>query len=385
MIDYAPMWTAEGKPADQRAAPLQNLKPGWTVRLAANGDVERRMPSGQVSGRYGRDALDHAVAEGWLVETRRRGDVVEYAPAGAPVATEAKPETKRRPAKPKRVKRPTRRKAAPAPSASAPRRAEPVAERKPKKRVRVRQVLPTSPPPTADGHECLTVEDAAERWGVTPNAVRQAAHKGRVDKGTGFLPAGAKGRARLSVAVTPRTLAYAGEVWGSADPARWTTPAPKRAPWHGRAVALERGAVLLQGEVLAALGMGPAANNRASRALLPLRRKGHGNAFLYRVDDALVSLLEELGFVVTLTHPARLDAEAGTPDTLGKGERLPAPAATGEAAGAAEVATAPSGDGAALPFAVEVITAAEADVRLGRVDWREMADRRAPIDTPVFV
>ena len=119
----------------------------------------------------------------------------------------------------------------------------------------------------------------------------------------------------------------------SVEPAPEPEPAPpwRGRPWRGRPVELVAGDELLQGEMLAALGMSASASNAAARAVKKLRRPGDGTAWLYRVDDALVGLLDELGFAVTVRPPDS------------------------------------SGDGAA-------------DVE----DWRQLAATAAPTETPVF-
>jgi len=230
-----PTYAAQAAPPDKRAAPLRrHLERGGSVRLAANGDVERRLPSGQVAGRYGRDVLELALAEGWLVEARRRetplGDVVEYVATAAPAA-ESKPETKRRPAKPRRVKRTTRAKS-PTPSASGAPASGPRRKRsRPKDRLvggRLRKTdLPTEPAPLPDGTECVPRDEARERLGCSAKALAQALHKGHVDPGGPFIPAGAMGGPRSSVALTEKTLAYARRTWGGGpDAAPGAEPEP---------------------------------------------------------------------------------------------------------------------------------------------------------------
>ena len=436
MTDPTPTTHATGVPTDKRAAPLRHhLERGGTVRLTARGDVERRLPSGQVAGRYGRDVLDLALAEGWLVEDRRResplGPVVEYRAASVELAEPVEEPKPKRAKKPTRVKRTTRPKVPSAKTASAPKPAPKPRKRKPRKTVD----LPASPRKLADGTECVSRAELAGRWGVTAHAVASAVSKGRIDSGGRFAVGGHAGRVSRSVALTPRTLAYAEAVWGrrekmafrdhsrcggrgvrarsprggrvelvdgaeltqrqlaaalgyagagpdsmtrtcAAVPDRYVDPANYRrgrlyrvgpelveaaaslgvevvlvsaapeaapepppapappapaAPWAGREVELEAGAELLQGEVLAALGMSASASNAAARAVKKLRRKGDGTAWLYRVDDALVGLLDELGFAVTVRPPES------------------------------------SGDGAA-------------DVE----DWRQLAATAAPTETPVF-
>jgi len=404
---------ARGAEADKRAAPLRRaIEAGGSVRLTAFGHVQRRDRTGRVCGEYGRDVLELALAEGWLVEARRRetpvGVVVEYRLEGAPAVPE--PEPAKRASKPKRVER-TKRK--PSPSASVGRPTDPPRRAEPKRRTVSRRdpSLPTSPQPLPDGTESLSVAAVAARYGVPEKTVRSAVRGERVDRGPGYLPEGYSGRPRMAVALTDRTRDYAAENWApdpprrvelpdgaevlqreltdalglgrgpnvaaaleavpnryvvpgaprrgrlyrvghelveaasalgrslgrpvevvlrppegdeaepAVDPARWKAPEPKAGPWEGREVTLERGTELVQRELLAALGMRPTANNRATRALLPLRRKGHGNAWLYRVDDELVELLKGHGFAVTLTPPASVDqaTEAERPAPSGDG------------------------------------------------------------------
>lgn len=207
-------------PAEKRAAALRgHLERGGSVRVTAFGSAERRDPTGRVCGRYADDVVRLGLAEGWLAETRRRatplGEVVEYA-LRVTEAAEAKPETVRRPKKPVRVKRTVRKHGAP--SAQAP------------KRKRVRKPAARKYPPTPqsldDGTECITIEQAVERWGCSRKALGMAKHNRRVDVGPKYWPKSqGGGTPSVAIALTPKTLAYAHLVW--VEGRRPTASAPR--------------------------------------------------------------------------------------------------------------------------------------------------------------
>ena len=177
-------------------------------RLRSRGGTVKRTAFGQVNWRgagYGERILHYGIEAGWLVEDSRRkvpfgsGEEVTYRyvetakalarPSAAdtparPSAREGRRETKRRPP------RTTRR-----------------------ARAQTTSSYPTTPQPLDGTIECISRDDAAQRWGISLSALRAAIRNKRIDTGEPYRPASATGPPRIPVALTEKTVAYATLVW----------------------------------------------------------------------------------------------------------------------------------------------------------------------------
>ena len=288
-------------PPEKRAGVLRALlERGGSVRRTTWGQIERRERSGRAAGKYAADVLAVGLEAGWLVEARRvpadrlpgPHDHVEYqlaAAASAPAAV-ATPTTET----PKRVKRTVRRKAVPAPKPKAV--AKPKANRKPVPKAGRQPDVPAVPPPLPDGTACLGLPEFAARYGVTVSAVSQALRRRNVDAGRRFRTPGRRGQAERSVALTPKTLAYAEATWADHGPPTVALP--------------PAGAEVLQGDLARAMGYAvrpPARRLRQLAAAAPWRYVNPANhrvGKLYRVGPQLVAVLEGMGYAVAVETPA---------------------------------------------------------------------------------
>ena len=319
-----PAQTATGSPTEARAAVVRKAlaRDGGTVRqttLASGGvRAERKLPSGRTAGQVPPDVVALGLREGWLVKARTAPTVATYELA-AP-AEKAKPAPKRERTAQRVTRRTVARKpsgspaanAKPQPKAPQPKAPQPKAPQpkapKPKapkpakpKASKYRPRTPLVPPPTASGDECVTVEQAVERWGCTPRQIERARSLRRVDVGPRYRVEGRRGTS-LSIALTTETLAYAQAVWveGDLQHGRKT----RRRALAGTVALPPMGSELLQRELLGAMGHGKGLmkNHGIGRALRESgawrRPSWDLRLRLYLVGPELVGVLEAEGFTV---------------------------------------------------------------------------------------